>query len=412
MNTAIVIFADTQRMEEEKEEFIELVHACAFVVDNTFSQLLHSIHVKTYIGKGKCEEVRAYLQTKEIDCVIFHKDITPLQIRNLEDIWNVPVMDRSDLILSIFSQRAISPSARLQIESAKLKKALPRLVGANAHLGRQSASGQNKGAGEKQLTLDRRHIKTRIAATTKALKQLEAQRHTQRRARQKSNLPLVSLVGYTNAGKSTIMNALLAHTHQRDHKKVLAQDMLFATLDTSIRKIHLANHSFLLSDTVGFVRDLPHELIDAFHATLEEVTYADLLLEVVDASNQECQKQMQITQSTLRTIHAGDIPILHIFNQCDKTTLSYPIIHGNDIYISAHDQTSIEVLLQHIITHITPATHTIQLCIPYQKSNLYAKLHKDAFILSCEDQEDGMRLQVEINDALLDEYRPYLLSNE
>lgn len=412
MEEIIIVFADDVIKEEEKEEFIELVNACDMDIKEVFTQPIRQVQLKTYIGKGKCEEIGAYLNDHEIDRVLFHKDLSPLQIRNLETIWDTAVMDRSELILEIFSRRAKSLTARLQIESAQLKKALPRLIGANTQLGRQSASGKNKGAGEKQLELDRRRIKARIASTTRELKQLEAQRETQRKARSKSTLPLVSLVGYTNAGKSTIMNALLDYTDQKEDKKVLEQDMLFATLDTSIRRIELGHHSFLLSDTVGFVQDLPHELIDAFHSTLEEVTYADLLLEVIDTSNNESMKQMKVTQQTLRTIHAGDIPILHIFNQCDKTQLPYPRRHDQELYISAKDENSIQVLIDTIISCLFPPASEVIMRIPYEKSALYAQILREADIISRDDQEDGMWLEVELPNSLLDKYHDYLMKKE
>lgn len=409
MEKIIVVFADYEIKEEETNEFLELVTACDMEVDATFTQLLKQIHLRTLIGKGKCEEILEYLQEHEINIVLFHRNLSPMQIRNLEEYWNVTVMDRSDLILEIFSRRAMSPTARLQIESAQLKKQLPRLVGANTQLGRQSASGKNKGAGEKQLELDRRRIKSRIAQTTRDLKELKAQRGTQRKARQKSQLPLVSLVGYTNAGKSTIMNALLSYTSQDDEKKVLEKDMLFATLDTSIRRIDLPHgRSFLISDTVGFVRDLPHELIEAFHSTLEEVTFADLLLQIVDVSSEDVTKQMEVTKATLERIHASSIEMITVYNQCDKVDIAYPYADEHSLHISAKDDKSIEVLIETICHHIFPQTTKVSLCIPYEKSGMYSHLQENAYIINREDQEDGMHIEVELDETLLKIYENYV----
>ena len=212
MQQVIIVLADTTEQAEKNEEFIELVQAADMEIKETFRQNLKSITLRTYIGTGKCEEIRAYLQEQEIQRVVFNHDLSPLQIRNLEESLQTPVMDRTELILAIFESRAVTRTARLQIECAQLKKLLPRLIGANTQLGRQSGSGKNKGAGEKQLELDRRRINARIQELQRELKKIEAQRFNQRRARQKSMLPLVSLVGYTNAGKSTIMNMLLEHS--------------------------------------------------------------------------------------------------------------------------------------------------------------------------------------------------------
>lgn len=354
MEQVIIVVADETIKEEELQEFQQLVQACELEVVSIFTQPLRKVSLKTYIGKGKCEEIQTYLASHEIQKVLFHKDLSAMQISNLEALWQIPVMDRSELILEIFARRAKTPTARLQIENAQLKKKLPRLIGAHAQLGRQSASGKNKGAGEKQLELDRRRIKAQLSQTQRELKKLAAQRQTQRKARTRSALPLVSLVGYTNAGKSTILNALLTLTRQKDEKKVLEKDMLFATLDTSIRRIDLPDgFSFLISDTVGFVRHLPHELIEAFHSTLEEVTYADLLLQVIDAGDSDYQKQMDVTMDTLHQIQADHIPMLYVYNQCDKTDYAYPAIHGDHLYISAKDPNSIQLLIQTIRKHFS-----------------------------------------------------------
>ncbi|MEE0384468.1 GTPase HflX [Amedibacillus dolichus] len=408
MEQVAVVFGAQTLHEEDIQEFKELVAACDMEIVQEFRQVLRQIHGNTWIGKGKCAEIHTFLQAHALDAVLFFNDLSPLQIRNLEAYWNINVMDRSDLILEIFARRAKSKAARLQIENAQLKRQRSRLIGSKKHLGRQSASGQNKGLGEKQLELDRRRIASRIVSTTRELKQLEKTRMTQRNARLQSRLPLVSLIGYTNAGKSTIMNALLQYSNSSNEKYVYEKDMLFATLDTSLRRIELGHQSFLLSDTVGFVRDLPHELIEAFHSTLEEACYADLLIEVIDTSYADYEQQMKVTSDTLQALHIGNLPILHVFNKCDQTDIPYPSMHGEHLFISAKNKECIEELINQIRLRLFPPTTMVKLCIPYEKSSLYGRLLTQAQILQRDDFEDGIHLEVALPNDLLETYKAYM----
>lgn len=409
MEHVIIIFADYQTTIEDNEEFVELVKACDMNIEKTFQQPLKTIQLKTYIGKGKCLEIKDYVIEHPCDAIIFNQILSPLQIRNLETILQTPILDRTDLILEIFEKRASSPVARLQIESAKLKKILPRLIGSNTQLGRQSASGKNKGSGEKQLELDRRRIKSRIHEVDRELKKVEAQRQTQRKARCRSKLPLVSLVGYTNAGKSTIMNQLLNYTHHTKDKLVLEKDMLFATLDTSVRQIQLPyGHSFLLSDTVGFVNHLPHELIQAFHSTLEEVKYADLLLQIVDANDPEKENHIQVTNETLQKIDASNIPMITIYNKCDKSDYTYPKIINDHIFISAKDSTNIPFLLDVITERLFSKEYHVELHIPYHLGSLYSSLLEYSRILHSEYNETGYVIECYINEEYYQKYKQYV----
>lgn len=409
MEQVVIVFADTQINKEEQEEFIELVKAADMEICESFTQILKTISFRTYIGKGKCEEIRSYLIDTAIDRVIFDHELTPLQIRNLEEILPVPVMDRTELILAIFEQRASSRVARLQVEQASLSKLLPRLIGANTQLGRQSGSGKNKGAGEKQLELDRRRIKSRISEVGRELKKVEMERMTQRKARQKSDLPLVSLVGYTNAGKSTIMNQMLTLCDGKEEKMVLEKDMLFATLDTSIRQIKTQRgDEFLLSDTVGFVSELPHSLIKAFHSTLEEVKYATLLLQVVDSSSSQYQKQMRITQETLKEIGAADIPMITIYNKCDQSEFSYPKSKGSEIYISAKESECYEVLFDLIHTHLYPKELEVTLLLPYDQYGSLSELMRKGRILKREDLDEGMKIRIMLSEEGLKKYQQFI----
>ena len=410
MNNVIIIFANKTLTDVDSLEFLELVKACDFEVQKTFYQLLKSISLTTYIGKGKCEEVKEYLEEEPCDYVIVNQELSAIQVKNLEAIFQIPVFDRTDLILEIFSKRAKTPTARLQIESAQLKKMLPRLIGSNTKLGRQSASGQNKGSGEKQLELDRRNIKQRISEVDRELKRLEAQRSTQRRSRQHSSLKLVSLVGYTNAGKSTIMNQLLRYTNHTEDKQVLEKDMLFATLDTAVRHIQLPyGRSFLLSDTVGFVNHLPHELIQAFHSTLEEVKYADVLLQVVDASDPQHLEHMAITQETLQVIEAAHIPMITIFNKCDKSNYTYPNQVADRIYISAKDDDNIPYLLDCILNQLFPMHHHVWMKLSYEQGSIYSRLMESSKVEEQEYKEDGIYLRARLSNELFQKYKHFVI---
>lgn len=409
MEEVIAVFTQ-QQQPYAQQEFINLLQACDFHVATQFFQQVKTVALRTYIGSGKCQEIHMYLQAHPAAYVIFDQDISPLQLRCLEECLQTPVMDRSDLILMIFSRHASSASARLQIEAAQLKRLLPRLIGGYQALSRQGGSAWNKGSGETQLELDRRHIRIRIREIERKLKKLEAQRATQRRKRLRSSLPQVSLVGYTNAGKSTIMNALLSYTDQVETKKVMVKDQVFATLDTSLRCIHLPNgHSFLLSDTVGFVSRLPHELIKAFHSTLEEVCHADLLLHVVDAAQEEVQQHLQITEETLQTIHAGHLPTLTIFNKCDKSTYQHPMAHEKHIYISAKEEADIVFLLRQIEKMLFPDEQIVELLLPYDKGSLYSRIRQEATVLNEKQTAEGFRLQVRLPKRLLQECHAHLV---
>lgn len=410
MKNVIVVFAQSQIDIEAREEFLGLCEACELEITRMFFQNLKEISHRTYIGSGKALEIKEYIEEHEVDGVLFSNNLSAVQLKNLEAIFNCPIMDYSDVILEIFDRRATSPLSRLQVECARLKRILPRLIGANQSLSRQGGSGLNKGSGEKQLELDRRRIKSRISEIERELKQISKQRDTQRQKRLRSDLPIVALIGYTNAGKSTLMNALLKYSNVQSDKQVLQKDMLFATLDTSLRQIPLKGGlSFLLSDTVGFISQLPHELVDAFHSTLEEVTYAQLLLEVVNISDEQANKQMAVTKDTLQSIHAGHLPILKVYNQCDKTTIDYPKVHGDEIYISALEEDSIIFLLQEIQKRIFPHRMQVQLSLPYDQGSLLSFIHQNADVLKEEYLDDNISLSIEIDERYLKELKPYIV---
>ncbi|MBQ7678411.1 MAG: GTPase HflX, partial [Butyrivibrio sp.] len=312
-----------ERFDRSMEELSELVRAAGMSARMTCTQTLDQPVAATLIGSGKIDEIRASLGLMEIRAVVFNNTLSPKQHKNLTEALGVEVIDRTGLILLIFADRARTREARLQVEAAQLAYLLPRLAGLHEGLTRQGGTSgplSGKGAGEKQIELDRRRIEKRLSALRRELKAVERERATQRSRRMNNDVPRVSLVGYTNAGKSTIMNALLQHSGAAPQKQVLEKDMLFATLDTTVRRICLGpgHQEFLLSDTVGFVDRLPAALVDAFHSTLEEACYADLLLIVIDVSDPSWTEQVATTLETIAQIGAGEIPRLFVFNKADR----------------------------------------------------------------------------------------------
>lgn len=310
--------------EYTMDELRELAKACDVEVVEEVTQRRKQIHPSHYIGKGKLVEVQAKIDQADANLVIFNDELSPSQIRNLERELDIKVIDRTMLILDIFSERARTREAQLQVEIAGLKYLLPRLVGLRASLSQQSGGvgTKNRGTGEKQLELDRRKIEARVNLLQKQLDKLVLRRQTQRHLRKKRNIPVVALVGYTNAGKSTLMNAMIEQYHPQTDKQVLEKDQLFATLETAVRRIRLPdNKTFLLTDTVGFVSKLPHHLIKAFRSTLEELSEADLLIHVVDVSHPEHPKQMETTLKTLQSIGVENIPTITAYNKADRTPI-------------------------------------------------------------------------------------------
>ena len=282
-------------------ELEELAKACDMECVGRVVQNLSNINSAFYVGTGKILEIQEKIRECKPDVVIFNNELSPSQLKNIETKLNIPILDRTSLILEIFAIRAKTKEAKLQVEVARLKYMLPRLVGLHTSLGRQGggSSVSNKGSGEKKIELDRRKIEDRINKLNKELAELSTIREIQHRKRKDSEVPLVSLVGYTNAGKSTLLNTLIDLSSEDDTKKVFEEDMLFATLETSVRRIKLKdNKEFLLSDTVGFIRELPHGLIKAFRTTLDEVRNADLLLHVIDYSDDDFEENINITNAT------------------------------------------------------------------------------------------------------------------
>ena len=418
LERALLVGVDTgeeQNFEGSMEELKQLAKACYMEVVGTVTQRMEFVHKALYIGTGKVQEVRDAAHALDAQLILFNDTLSPSQIKNLQDELKTPVIDRTTLILNIFEMRARTREARLQVETAKLQYLLPRLVGMHEALTRQggtSGSMSSRGAGEKKLELDRRHIEHRISELRKELDAISRERETQRKRRERSRIPLAALVGYTNAGKSTIMNQMVERFVGDEEKKVLEKDMLFATLDTTIRRINTGNNQdFLLTDTVGFIHKLPHGLVKAFRSTLEEIKGADLLLQVVDVSDPGYQEQMQTTKETLQELGAGDIPMLIVFNKADRLLENtYPRTAGtNKIYISARQPESIELLVREIIRRVYADYEELRLLIPYEKGSIVSYLQENAQILEQTYEPEGTRMHVNCHHADAGKYEQYVV---
>lgn len=398
------------------EELKSLAKACYMEPVGVVTQKMEGINKGLYIGTGKVKEVKEAVSLLEAVLVIFDDTLTPSQLRNLQEELNVPILDRTSLILDIFETRARTREAKLQVESAKLKYLLPRLVGMHKALTRQggtSGSMSSRGAGEKKLELDRRRIEHRISELSRELEEVVKERQVQRKKRLEAREPLVALVGYTNAGKSTIMNGMIDLYGMDQEKKVLEKDMLFATLDTTVRHIRTGNNKdFLLSDTVGFLHRLPHSLIKAFHSTLEEVLNADLLLQVVDYSDPRYREQMDTTWQTLKELGAGSIPMITVFNKVDRLEepIVYPKMVGEDkIYLSAREPDSLARLTKMVLDKIYAEYILAEFLIPYEKGQIASYFMEHSHMVRQEYEEKGIRIITRCHMADKDKYKIYLI---
>ncbi|EON71165.1 GTPase HflX [Lysinibacillus sphaericus] len=396
------------------EELTNLAEALNVEVIGTVTQNLERVTPSHYVGTGKIEEIKNFYDEAQANLVIFNDELSPSQIRNLERDLATKVIDRTMLILDIFGRRAKTREAQMQVELAQLQYMLPRLVGLHASLSRQGGGTgggfKNRGAGETKLELDRRKIEDQISKIKKDLEQVKEQRETQRKQRRKNDIPVVSLVGYTNAGKSTIMNQLLTKIGQEDHKQVFEKDMLFATLETSVRQIELAdNKSFLLTDTVGFVSKLPHHLVKAFRSTLEEARDADLLLHVVDVSNEEHGFMMDVTNETLKAVGVEGIPTIYVYNKADLANVPHPVISGDNIWISAKQGVGLDDLIQTIRQHIFCDYISCKMLIPYEQGNVVSYLNENASIHETAYEEEGTLLTLEAKEVDYAKFQQYVI---
>lgn len=394
-------------------ELEELVKACQMLPIGSIVQNLKEINSAFYVGSGKLEEIKDKINELHPDLVVFNNELSPSQLKNLELKLDIQILDRTSIILNIFALRAKTNEAKMQVEIAKLRYMLPRLSGLHLSLGRQGGGSgfSNKGSGEKQIELDRRIIEDRISKLNKELSEIETRRNIQRRKRSDSQIPLVSLVGYTNAGKSTLLNALVDLSLSDESKKVYEEDMLFATLETSIRKIKIKDgKEFLLSDTVGFIRELPHMLIKAFRSTLDEVKNSDLLLHVVDFSDEDYEENIRVTNSTLKEIGADNIPVIYVFNKCDKVNDSkLPYVDGNKVCISAKNNIGINELINVISNNIFREYVTCKMQIPFKRGDIVSYLKEKYDFISTKYTNDGTLIEICLNEKDYGKYKNYII---
>ena len=381
------------------EELKNLAEACSVQVVGVLTQKLERVNPACYIGTGKVDEVALLVEQNDANLVIFNDELSPSQIRNLEHGLQCKVIDRTILILDIFASRAKTREAQLQVEVAQLKYMMPRLIGLNASLSRQAGGIGSKGPGEKKLELDRRRIEEQVHKLNKELDSLVLARQNQRKLRKRNSTPVVALVGYTNAGKSTTMNALLTVSNAHSEKSVFEKNMLFATLETSTRHIQLPdNKQFLLTDTVGFVSKLPHQLVKAFRSTLEEVTEADLLLHVVDLSHPEFQTQIEITNKVLDELGVKETPMVYVYNKADLVEDEFTPSTKEAVRISAKNLTNIDTLIDCIKSHIFQHYVKASFLIPYDRGNLVSYLNEHANVFDTEYLENGTLITVECSE--------------
>lgn len=394
-------------------ELEELVKACQMLPIGSIVQNLKEINSAFYVGSGKLEEIKDKINELHPDLLVFNNELSPSQLKNLELKLDIQILDRTSIILNIFALRAKTNEAKMQVEIAKLRYMLPRLSGLHLSLGRQGGGSgfSNKGSGEKQIELDRRIIEDRISKLNKELSEIETRRNIQRRKRSDSQIPLVSLVGYTNAGKSTLLNALVDLSLSDESKKVYEEDMLFATLETSIRKIKIKDgKEFLLSDTVGFIRELPHMLIKAFRSTLDEVKNSDLLLHVVDFSDEDYEENIRVTNSTLKEIGADNIPVIYVFNKCDKVNDSkLPYVDGNKVCISAKNNIGINELINVISNNIFREYVTCKMQIPFKRGDIVSYLKEKYDFISTKYTNDGTLIEICLNEKDYGKYKNYII---
>ena len=400
-----------EEFDHSMDELRSLCEACELEVVNEVTQTLLHPDNATWIGSGKAEELKLMVEMTGAEIAVCLGNLSPAQMKNLQKVIGIAVWDRTNLILEIFSRRAKTREARLQVESAYLQFMMLRLTGMWQHLGRQSGGGgsrANKGVGEKQIELDRRQISHRISELRKELEQIDKTRDVQRRGRSRDGLFNVSLVGYTNAGKSSLMNALLEmsgpETEKISEKKVFEENMLFATLDTSIRKIDIPGRKpFLLSDTVGFIENIPHDLIKAFRSTLSEVKFADVMLIVMDASDPHHRMHKKITEDTLKDLDVDGIPRLYVYNKadlCDKECVPSNVSGSGSVYLSTKTGYGMEDLLNELKRIFTEDNREIDVVVPYSKGDILNRIHNEAEVFLEKYEENGVRIKASCRKAL------------
>ncbi len=390
----------TDETLEELEALLETAggFCLAKVLQNRHTPDAHS-----FIGEGKAQEVRMLAEATEATMIIFDNELSPGHIRALEEIMGLPVLDRSSLILDIFAQRAKTKEGRLQVELAQYQYLLPRLAGMGKNLSRQGGGIGTRGPGETQLETDRRHIRDRVSRLKAELEQVRHVRGVQRERRMKNAVPVVAIVGYTNAGKSTLLNQLT-------DAGIPANNRLFDTLDTTSRQLTVSdNLDVILSDTVGFIAKLPHHLVDAFRATLEELEFADLLLHVIDASDPNREEHIEVVDGLIAKLAKPGTPVLRCYNKADLVDRSEIPVGQDIVTISAAKGYGMDQLLQSIENALGKSRHQVQLLLPYSMGGMVDTLHSSAKVLAVDYTGDGIQVEAVLDDILFGRLREYVM---
>lgn len=401
---AVLVSVDTGEFDVDSSllELAELAKTAGARVICEMSQKREAPEAGTYLGKGKLQELSDYCEAEKPDLIIIDGELTPAQQRNIETVTDVRVIDRTTLILDIFASRALSGEGKLQVELAQLKYALPRLGGRGTSMSRLGGGIGTRGPGETKLETDRRHIRRRISALSEDLKQLDERRTRHRERRKKDGVVTVALVGYTNAGKSTLMNALT-------DAGVLAENKLFATLDPTARALTLPDgSSVLLIDTVGFIRRLPHKLIEAFKSTLDEAVDANVILNVCDASSDECTEHYRVTNELLEELGCSDKPIITVLNKSDLVNdISIPLV-GRCVRVSAKTGAGLDDLLKAVQEALPPTRKRVKILLPFSMGSAGAELRKTGVVHSEEYTAEGLLLDITAEIFILEKYKEYI----
>lgn len=403
---ALLISVDTGEFNAKSsiEELAQLALTAGAEVEGMMVQKRPSVSVSTFVGTGRLEEICSFCENNEIDIIIADGELTPVQVRNLEDKAGVRVIDRTTLILDIFAGRARSAEGKIQVELAQLKYSLPRLSGKGTGLSRLGGGIGTRGPGETKLETDKRHIRRRIQFLNAELDKIEKRRNAMHIRRQKNGVEAVAVVGYTNAGKSTLMNRLT-------QAGVLAEDKLFATLDPTARRLTLkSGREIMLIDTVGLISRLPHQLVDAFRSTLEEALWADVILNVCDASNPECSAHTAVTQNLLDSLGCAGKPIINVLNKCDlvPNILDYDLI-GKSVRISAKTGYGIDELLEQIEKALPQTRRRVRMLIPFDKGSIAGALRENGVVHSQEYTEKGILIETTAEISFLEAVKEYIL---
>jgi len=404
-------FEDDDTFDRKITELRQLGKALGLDIDYEMIQNLDKINDLSYVGSGKMIELKDFILAQDIQYVIFNDELTARQYNYLSDALQIDILDRTSLILAIFEKRAHTKEAILQVEIAKLNYQLPILVGQHQDIIGQMGGSGFRGAGETQLELDRRQLYGQLQKLKQELRKTVKQRQIQRRQRQNNDIPIVSLVGYTNSGKSTLMNTLMKKNH-KEHKRVFEKDMLFATLETSTRLVDQQGKlPFLLIDTVGFIAYLPHVLVEAFKSTLEEIKEADLLLHVIDASDPNYLEHVATTNAVLEEIGVKDIPMLYLYNKVDLGGYAFVQAEEPHLFISAKYGQNLESLYQYIRKTLYQHAKRVQLWIPYESGEILSSLYQKAEIISEKYEENGIYLVAEVLPSQLALIEDYYIKN-